>query len=219
MLKRLRGMGRTLVGRTARHIIGPPDPRVPVYELTPRHIRHLQVLPDRAALLEQLPKNGVVAEIGVDRGDFSEQILRVTAPAKLHLIDAWSSKRYHQGLQKFVEDRFAAGIAQGIVEINKGLSTDMAAHFPDAYFDWIYIDTDHSYFTTRDELVLYAPKMKLEGMIAGHDFVVGNWASLVRYGVQEAVYEFCCLNDWEMRWMTLENGGFPSFAIRRMHGE
>jgi hypothetical protein len=192
---------------------------VPIYEFAAKHIRDLQVLPHRRALLEQLPKGGVVAEIGVDRGDFSEQILRVTAPAKLHLIDAWSSKRYHQGLQEFVEDRFAAGVAQGIVEINKGLSTQMAAHFPDAYFDWIYIDTDHGYTVTRDELALYAPKVKPAGIIAGHDFVVGNWARFLRYGVREAVYEFCCLNDWEMRWMTMENGGLPSFAIKRIHGE
>lgn len=48
-----------------------------------------QVLTDRIELLSRLPKNGAVAEIGVAKGDFSENILRINSPRKLFLIDAW----------------------------------------------------------------------------------------------------------------------------------
>jgi predicted O-methyltransferase YrrM len=216
MITRLRSIVRALVRRIASRILGVPDQAVPIYELTARHLRRLQVLPTRIEMLEYLPKGGIVAEIGVDKGDFSAEILRVAKPSKLHLVDVWSSKRYHEGLQKVVEAKFASEIASGTVEINKGLSTEAVTQFPDDYFDWIYIDTDHMYATTRDELALYAPKVKPGGIIAGHDFIIGNWASLVRYGVQEAVYEFCCRNDWELRYMTMENAGFPSFAIQRI---
>ena len=37
--------------------------------------------------------------------------------------------------------------------------------FKDDYFDWIYIDTDHSYPTTIGELEAYAPKIKENGII------------------------------------------------------
>ncbi|MDJ0634304.1 MAG: hypothetical protein QNJ34_14035 [Xenococcaceae cyanobacterium MO_188.B29] len=41
----------------------------------------------RQFLLERLPKNSVGAEIGVHLGDFSEKILEIVKPNKLHLID------------------------------------------------------------------------------------------------------------------------------------
>jgi hypothetical protein len=44
---------------------------------------------DRAQLLSFLPEGGVVAEIGVARGDFSERILREGRASELHLIDPW----------------------------------------------------------------------------------------------------------------------------------
>src|SRR5688500_9782878 len=68
---------------------------IPKYELKQIHLRNLKVLTDRIALLDVLPKNGVVAEIGVNKGEFSEEIIRRNHPSKLHLIDLWDSERYH----------------------------------------------------------------------------------------------------------------------------
>jgi len=55
---------------------------------------NLTALPDRSALLSELPRNGVVAEIGVAEGDFAAAILEVCAPEKLYLIDQWNTVRY-----------------------------------------------------------------------------------------------------------------------------
>ena len=33
-----------------------------------------------------------------------------------------------------------------------GLSTELVHEFQDEYFDWIYIDTDHSFNVTKQEL-------------------------------------------------------------------
>lgn len=191
--------------------------RIPRIELSPGHIGNLRVLIDREALLQWLPKGGVVAEAGVDHGDFSARILEVTKPSKLHLIDAWHSERYHDGLQRHVSDRFAGQIASGLVELNRGLSTVMLSQFPDAHFDWIYIDTDHSYTTTRDELEIARRKVRPSGIIAGHDFITGNWDGGVRYGVVEAVHEFCVRHHWELIALTHETDRHLSFAIRALH--
>ena len=43
----------------------------------------------REDLLRFLPKNAVVAEIGVAHGDFSAQILEQSSPERLYLIDPW----------------------------------------------------------------------------------------------------------------------------------
>lgn len=187
---------------------------IPKVELQPRHIARLRVVTDRDAFLEALPKGGVVAEAGVDHGDFSARILAISRPQRLHLIDMWGSKRYHGGLQQHVRDRFAKEIAAGRVRIDLGLSTDVLKAYPDGLFDWIYIDTDHGYRVTAEELDIARTKVKPGGIIAGHDYTTGNWDGGVRYGVVEAVHEFCVKHDWELVLLTHETDRHLSFAIR-----
>jgi hypothetical protein len=188
----------------------------PMYELETKHIHNLKPLTNRIELLKHLPPGGTAAELGVDRGDFSELILETNSPRKLHLIDCWDSTRYNKDLQNSVENKFAHYIEKDKVKIHIGLSTSVHDKFPDKYFDWIYIDTDHSYETTKMELELYKNKMKDTGIIAGHDFIVGNWSGMVKYGVIEAVFEFCVKNNWELIHITMDYNEIPSFAIRRM---
>lgn len=110
----------------------------------------------------------------------------------------WGTDRFHDGKYEAVKNYFQEQINNEQVHIHKKLSTDAAFDFEDNYFDWIYIDTNHTYETTRDELRLYAPKMKKGGIIAGHDYVTGNWITTFRYGVVEAVHEFCVQFGWEI---------------------
>jgi hypothetical protein len=179
-----------------------------------KHVIHLVSLPDRTEMLKQLPAGGVVAEIGVNEGDFSEQILSLCKPEKLILIDVWASKRYHGGLFEKVKNRFARQSEKGQIEIIRDLSFGAIASCHDQSFDWVYLDTDHTYKTTQRELELLRPKMKKGGIIAGHDYIVGNWNAGYRYGVIEAVREFCVKYNWEMIFLTHELDIPPSFAIR-----
>ncbi|MEO8584019.1 MAG: class I SAM-dependent methyltransferase [Flavitalea sp.] len=191
------------------------DSLIPKMEISGKHISNLIVIQNRTELLKLLPKNAIVAEIGVDKGEFSEEIMAVCKPEKLHLIDVWDSKRYHHGLMAQVQRKFEDQIKNGCVEINLGFSTDVGAKCNDHYFDWIYIDTDHSYLTTKSELEIFSQKLKSGGIIAGHDFVQGNWITGYRYGVIEAVYEFCNAFDWEILYLTMEINTPRSFAIRK----
>ncbi len=190
--------------------------RIPTVELREEHIRNLRIVLNRDAFLEALPKGGIVAEAGVDHGDFSEKILKINKPERLHLIDIWSSARYHGGLEKVVRDKFARELSTGKVHIDLGLSTDVLNRFADHYFDWIYIDTDHGYVVTAQELELCMAKVKPDGFIAGHDYVTGNWDGGVRYGVLDAVHEFCVKHGWELFLLTHETNRHLSFAIRRI---
>ena len=190
--------------------------RIPKYTLSEKHIKNLKAIENRQQLLKLLPKNGTVAELGVNKGDFSKEILDNCTPSKFHLIDVWNTSRYYPGLKFEIEKRFEKEFEQKQLEINYGLSTDVASNFDDEYFDWIYIDTDHSYTTTKSELELYAPKIKKGGIISGHDYIMGNWKGLIRYGVIEAVYEFCAKNDWEIIYLTMDLNEYPSFAIRKI---
>ena len=67
---------------------------LPRYDLKEKHIKNLKVIENRVRLLDFLPKHAVVAELGVDTGEFSSLIISKTTPVKIHLIDSWDSIRY-----------------------------------------------------------------------------------------------------------------------------
>lgn len=187
---------------------------IPHFEFKEIHLQNASILVNREELLKNIPENAIVAELGVDKGDFSKKILSNCHPEKLHLIDNWNCDRYHSGLKDNVENMFTNEIQTSKIIINFGLSTEVVDSFPDNYFDWIYIDTDHSYQTTLQELRSYSKKMKNKGVIAGHDFMPGNITGIVLYGVTQAVKQFCNEENWELLYLTVEE--IPSFAIRKI---
>lgn len=180
------------------------------------HVENAKLLANRELMLTLLPQNAICAEIGVDMGNFTEKILQSANPKKLHLIDFWGTERYGTSKKDLVSNKFAAEIKNGTIEMNLGYSTEVLPQFPDHYFDWLYIDTDHSYPTTLAELYLSAKKVKQGGLITGHDFTVGYWINGVKYGVIEAVYEFCVKEGWEIVYLTCEANDHRSFALRKI---
>lgn len=160
----------------------------------------------REFILRRMPSRGVVAEIGVDLGDFSEKILALNRPRELHLIDPWSAEsgeyrqRQPEGagsnsprqlatVARFavVRDRFASEIDGGGVKLHRANSEVAASEFPDNFFDWIYIDGNHSYEAVRQDLELYWRKLKRGGFIVCDDYHhAGFWDD----GVTRAVDEF-----------------------------
>jgi len=214
--KRLRGHFKRVLKQEHHANVDRFEKKAVAYELKEKHLANFKALPDRSFLLKALPKNGVVAELGVDEGNFSEEIIKLNTPKKLHLVDVWQGERYNQDKRMGVEKKLAHKIKDGSVSIDIGYSTEIVTTYPDAYFDWVYIDTAHSYHVTIDELNLYSAKVKPGGFMAGHDYVVGNWRNTIKYGVIEAVHEFCVKENWELVFMTMETRAHRSFAIRRI---
>ena len=182
--------------------------------LEPKYFQNSRIVSSRFEMLDLFPKNAICSEIGVDHGDFSEKILSLTQPKKLHLIDKWGDEaRYHDGLKLLVNEKFSEQIKTEQVEINLGYSVDVLVTFPDNYFDWAYLDTVHDYEYTKKELAVLKDKVKTDGIIAGHDFVLGNWFAGWKYGVIEAVLEFCEEYNYEFLYISMD---FPnSFALKK----
>jgi predicted O-methyltransferase YrrM len=187
----------------------------PETALRAEHTRNCAVLPDRNALLDALPKRGVAMEAGVAFGAYTDAILAVNAPRELHLVDLWDTERYRLGLDAITE-RHGALIASGGLRIHRGRSVDVLAALPDAMFDWIYIDTDHSFETTIAELRTAARTIKPGGFLAGHDFCTGNVIAPWPYGVVEACNLFCVEAGWQFRFLAMDPRGHMSFALSRL---
>jgi hypothetical protein len=159
----------------------------------------------REHLLCEMPSGSVCAEIGVHEGDFSEQILSIVEPRRLHLIDPWRHEeggRYEDsrygGLgqvgqsimdQRYekVRERFGELVRNGQVRIHRSPSSSACDSFEDHYFDWIYLDGNHLYAFVERDLELYYPKVKPGGLITGDDYGARGWWN---NGVQKAVDKF-----------------------------
>ena len=139
----------------------------------------------RAHILLQLNKSSVIAEIGVWRGEFSNLIYNFSLPKKLILVDPWVFDPKIRGCapqvdgneplnQKFFDDAKLSVYKKfkGLEEVNI-LDTDSfnaSTIYDDNYFDYIYIDGEHSYNAVFNDLTYWYPKLKKNGKIFGDDF-------------------------------------------------
>jgi hypothetical protein len=179
---------------------------------------HVLQITDRAEMLRLMPQNGTVAEIGVFKGDFSAQILSITKPHRLHLIDFWPDEMIQSSGEsitgsdacKFVRNVFASEIKNNKVVLHKGLSGQISQEFPDEYFDWIYIDAGHSYEEVKSDLNCWYPKVKAGGFITGHDYIEKTW-----YGVVQAVNEFLKQKPLAFIALTAESHGSRSWVLKK----
>ncbi|MFV2033798.1 MAG: class I SAM-dependent methyltransferase [Halocynthiibacter sp.] len=135
----------------------------------------------RRKMLETLPKNGKCAEIGVWEGKFSSEILAITTPKELHLIDPWEympefsntgfgrkknadamSEKYEMVKAKFNDDKR--------VKIHRATSEVALGSLKDGSLDWVYIDGNHNEPFISNDLNLALEKVAPNGVIAGDDF-------------------------------------------------
>ena len=136
----------------------------------------------RWRVLISTPKGGICAEIGVWQGEFSGRILKTAHPRELHLVDPWLfaphyPKRLWGGAvakNQADMDAMRDAVARKFsghpeVKIHRATSTEAANGFPNHYFDWIYIDGDHSYEAVLEDLRAWYPKMKPGGLICLDD--------------------------------------------------
>ncbi|KKK96325.1 hypothetical protein LCGC14_2663890 [marine sediment metagenome] len=172
------------------------------------------------------PTGGVGVELGVGEGDTTVSLLSITRPAKLHLVDYWTSQEWaaypdsynvdQQGqdarLHK-VLDRFEDEISSGVVEVRKTMTVDAARDFDDECFDWIYLDANHSYPAVLTDLQTYYPKLKRGGLLFAHDYCRG----LEYFGVMQAVSEFISTYP-DMMLLGKSGESFPAAAMMKEPG-
>jgi len=154
----------------------------------------------RTFLFDMIPEGAVCLEIGVWMGAFTKQIIRKSNPTELHLVDPWL---FRDGMKKYFDDQDdLEKVYEGICErfekrpnifIHRCTSDEAASGFLDNYFDWIYIDGDHSFEGVYSDLINYYPKVKKSGLVIGDDY--GGKSK----GVKKAVEKFCMEKDIDFK--------------------
>lgn len=98
-------------------------------------------------------------------------------------------------------------------------SVDAAKLYADQSIDVVWIDASHNYQDVLDDMNAWYPKVKIGGMLAGHDFLMSHPAS--REGVVKAVLEFFSDKPLEVMpsgrtWKSIRyEDNWPTFRKRR----
>lgn len=126
-----------------------------------------------------------IAEIGVEQGEFSEKLIRLNPGCRLTSIDAWLAYRgYREHVTQAKLDGFyeatkarlakAANETQSDSAVIRGLSTTVAQTFKNDIFDAVYLDANHTLPHVIADIAAWLPKVKVGGVLAGHDYIRGK---------------------------------------------
>jgi hypothetical protein len=140
---------------------------------------------NRIGLLNWLPKNAVVLEIGVWKGEFSEMIRSIAEPAELHLLDPWEYQQQFSttwfggkrggnedgqaGMDRIHNDVAARFSPFRKVHIHRNFSCTLPYLFESEKFDWIYIDGNHYIDGAFVDMYNSFLTVKIGGFLVGDD--------------------------------------------------
>lgn len=173
----------------------------------PSKLIQCQVFSDRYKIIEKMPNEGNVAEVGTQTGRFANFILSTLDKVKLHTIDIDYSLFERADLTAFIEAKR--------LETIKGSSWEELAKFPEEFFSWIYIDASHFYDHVKSDLENAKKRVKIGGYIVCNDYT--NWSPFEadNYGVLQAVNEFLAEEDFDVSYLAFHPFGYNDIALRR----
>jgi predicted O-methyltransferase YrrM len=162
-------------------------------------------LPDRYQLLHYLQKYGIVAEVGTDQGAFAARIVEVCEPKALHIFELNPLRIRAENLAKHLQS--------GRCILHEGDSAQKLQELPEGFFDWIYVDGDHTYEGVKRDIAAAAPRVKPGGMLVFNDYAVWSVSSMHRCGVARAVNEFALREKWKMRYLAFQTAMYLDVAL------
>lgn len=143
----------------------------------------IKQLGNRETVNQYLPSGSIGCEIGVDKGGHAKLLL-LSKPKEFHLIDYWKGRTLEN--YKKVHKMFSKNPE---VKIHRADVFQLIPTFSDGFFDWIYLDAWHNYEDVIKQIEICLPKLKKDGIMAGHDFQVVCWKPKQEAGVVRAVIE------------------------------
>jgi len=156
-----------------------------------------------------------LAEVGVLAGRLSQYILARGIIEKYYMVDVWRvpppDSRYARSgdavaemsesqMRKTREDALAqARKFKPWTAVLEKPSVEAAKDVPDGSLDSVFIDADHTFEGTLEDLRAWAPKVRPGGLLAGHDWespADPGWPDNPRWGVRQAVEAFLAEQGW-----------------------
>lgn len=122
------------------------------------------------------------AEVGVDRGLFSDFMMKNIPNLHLSGIDPWINEVYEDGnpykepqdyFNECYEEsmrRLKPYIDAGTYTVIRKFSMDALKDFEDNSLDFVYIDANHDFLHVTEDIQYWLRKVKPGGILSGHDY-------------------------------------------------
>jgi hypothetical protein len=135
---------------------------------------------DHIRLINLFNAGETFIEVGVQTGFFADRIIKTWPSLKKYYgIDLWRQQQnYIDGSN--VDDTKQEKLMIGAVKLLKkyrkkiklirDFSNVAVKKFRDESIDFIYLDARHDFCGAYQDLILYYPKLKCNGIMAGHDY-------------------------------------------------
>jgi protein YibB len=125
----------------------------------------------------ELTEGGIFVEVGTFKADFAERLLTLCEPRKLYCVDPYESYADYKDtinsrmpLGAIYQDARARLARFGDrVEFMRAYSVNAAQNFSEESVDFVYIDGNHAFQYVYQDLCLWYAKLKVGGVISGHD--------------------------------------------------
>ena len=168
-------------------------------------------------MLDKLPKNMSVVELGVFKGEFATELYKRLSPLQLLLVDIWCGESgsgdkdgYNHITVKDMERVYIELVDKykslNEVKLIRETTTNFLQSQVDSAFDMIYVDADHSYEAVTNDLQLSFKKLKNGGVLAGHDYIQYSQ-------IAAAVDNFC--RQYGQQIIAVTKDGCPT-VVRRL---
>jgi hypothetical protein len=180
-----------------------------------KKINHRHVLP-------QFLKNNsfkIICELGVADGNHFLNLLKYAEPELLVGVDIWTNdgdflhcdyvfdktkefigEKYKNLLEKTKDDNR--------VILIRNYTSNACKLFEDGFFDFVYIDADHSFKGSYEDMRLWWPKVKKNGILSGHDCQNKGYKR-----VKKALDKFLLDIAGQYSFLHFTSGRCPSFFI------
>lgn len=201
---------------------------IDIAPLSEAHVTGARLYANRTDALDLLPKGGIVAEIGVAAGEFSDVMLKKLTPQRFDAFDifrlhetkfatALTTEEMFGGMShlEYYRKRFAPYINRGEVRVIVGDSVEQLSQQPDASYDVIYIDGNHTYEGVLRDAEVASLKLKRDGYLIFNDYVMKDCFDDSQYGVVPVVNDFCARRGWAVAYFALQRHMFCDIALKR----
>jgi hypothetical protein len=175
---------------------------------------------DVLAAARDMAEDGIFVEVGTFKAEFAERLLLLCEPRKLYCVDPYERHADYKdtintrvSFEPIYRDARARMARYGNrVEFIRAYSVNAAEKFSEGTIDFVYIDANHAFKYVYQDLCLWYAKLKIGGLICGHDAhdtddgvrdaegnieiawerdAAGTVTSGGHYGVLKAVKTFC----------------------------
>jgi hypothetical protein len=195
--------------------------------LNSTHLNGAKLVGTREDLISDMSflKGGVIAEIGVADGFFSDFLLSELQPRKFVAFDIFTMHEFSTSFAgrtnvfsnmtqlEHYRRKFADRGPQVVIEVGK--SQQNLAKYPDKSFDLIYIDGDHSYAGVNADANLAKAKITDKGVVVFNDYIIYDYIFGEFYGVVRAVNELLTNEDWRVYGFALASHMYCDIALRK----